>query len=442
MKHLMQIKVEKLAMGGSGIAFQDGKAVFIPHTAPGDVVDAVITTEKKDHAFAKVTHYHSRGEGVTEVPCDAFDKEPYCGGCDWLMVDYDTQTAWKDALVQELFQSSIAPENIAPIIPSPLPRHYRNKVYMPMGNEGYGIFAPWSHEIVTHTACMNHPPIFDQIAQRTWELCQKAKVEPYNEQTHTGTLRHIGLRSNKDHSEILLILVTRSGRLPFAGLIAKSLSSEFPQIQGIIQNINPERGNVILGEKEKILHGVDHIFDRMSDLSFRIHYRSFWQINTGTMENITAAMRSCLTPNARVLDAYCGIGAIGLCLANEVQSVCGVEEVPEAVQDAGQNAADNGINNAAFHCGRFEELLPSLLAKESFDVMILDPPRSGVDKSALEAILEAKIPQILYLSCAPMTLKRDLKLLSTAYDVTRLMSFDMFPNTWHIECLAVLSLKP
>jgi len=441
-KTLNQLKVEKIAMGGSGIAFFEGKAIFIPHTAPGDVVDAILTTEKKDHAFARVTHYHSRGEGVIDSSCAAFDSEPPCGGCDWLMVDYATQTAWKDILVRELFQNSMDTGTIFPIIPSPLPRHYRNKVFMPVGAAGYGIFAPWSHEIVPHANCQNHPPVFDLIAQKTWELCQKAKVEPYNEHTHTGTLRHIGLRCNHDQSEILLILVTRSGRLPFAGLIAKSLSTEFPQIKGIIQNINPEKGNVILGSKEKLLLGEDHIFDRLSDMSFRIHYRSFWQINTPSMENILDALRACMKPGTRVLDAYCGIGAIGLALANEVQSVTGIESVPEAIHDAKLNATDNSIANSSFYCGKFEDLLPGLLSQEAFDAIILDPPRSGVEKSALEAILEAGIPTILYLSCAPMTLARDIKLLRAAYQVDKLMSFDMFPNTWHIECLAVLSRKP
>ncbi|MDD2228468.1 MAG: 23S rRNA (uracil(1939)-C(5))-methyltransferase RlmD [Candidatus Cloacimonetes bacterium] len=446
MKQLFELKIEKLAMGGFGIAFQDSKAIFVPYTAPGDIVDVYVSHERKDHSFAKVSRYISRGESYTEPGCNAFGGDKPCGGCDWLMLDYQAQIEQKNALINGLFSHFIDPSKIYPTIASPKPKHYRNKVFMPVGRDenrklSYGIYARWSHRIVPHEACQNHPPVFDAIAQRIIQLCQKAKVDAYDESSHTGSLRHIGFRCSNDLSEILVVLVTRSAKLPFSGLLVKQLTDDFPAITGIVQNINREHGNIILGSEEKVLFGRDYIFDTLSNTKFRINYRSFWQINIGTMELIMDSIRSRMKPNANVLDAFCGIGAIGLSLAAEVKSLVLLEELPEAIEDAKQNAAMNGIKNISFITGMFEEELPELVEKNCPDTLIMDPPRSGATKESIQTIIQSGIKQIIYLSCSPMTLARDLKLLinSTKYELQSLQSFDMFPNTWHIECLAVLN---
>jgi 23S rRNA (uracil1939-C5)-methyltransferase len=198
-----------------------------------------------------------------------------------------------------------------------------------------------------------------------------------------------------------------------------------------------------LGVEEKILFGRGHLYDDLADLRFTINYRSFWQINLGTMESILDVLRSFVKPSFKVLDAYCGIGAIGLSLANEISELIGIEEVPEAIEDAKKNAEQNGISNASFFCGRFEDVLPKVLISFPADMVVLDPPRSGVDKESLHSIIKAKIPLIAYLSCSPINLKRDLQIISESgnYTLNSISSFDMFPNTWHIECLAMLSCK-
>ncbi|MCB5251766.1 MAG: 23S rRNA (uracil(1939)-C(5))-methyltransferase RlmD [Candidatus Cloacimonadaceae bacterium] len=437
------LKIEKIAMGGSGLGFHEGRAIFVPNTAIGDVVKVEITQGKKDHAFARVLQYISRGEGVVEPGCEAFTAQEPCGGCDWLMLDYPVQLQYKEQLIRELFKDH--EDLISGCAASGSQYHYRNKVYMPVG-EGlsYGIFARYSHNIVPHRACRNHPPVFDEIADTLIELCKKAKVEPYDESNNRGCLRHIGLRCNHDASEVLLILVCRSGRLPFSKTIVNGITGKFPQIVGIVQNINRDKTNVILGEEEKLLFGRDYLQDRLSDLSFRIHYRSFWQVNLGAMENILTVMRAQMKKTYKVIDAYCGIGAIGLSLASEIDELVGIEEEAVAVQDAIENASSNGFANARFICGKFEDTLHKLSQEFQADVIILDPPRGGVQESALEAIRAAGIPKILYLSCAPMSLARDLKILMQdgRYELQALSSFDMFPNTWHIESLAVLVCKP
>ncbi|MCB5271534.1 MAG: 23S rRNA (uracil(1939)-C(5))-methyltransferase RlmD [Candidatus Cloacimonetes bacterium] len=434
--------IEKIAMGGSGLGFHEGRAIFVPATAIGDVVTVEITQGKKDHAFARVTEYHSRGEGVIESGCEAFTAPEPCGGCDWLMLDYPTQLKYKEQLMRELFHDYDS--LISGCTPSVKQFHYRNKVYMPVG-EGlnYGIFARYSHQIVPHQACRNHPAVFDDIANLLLELCKKAKVEPYDEEHNSGCLRHIGLRSNHDTSEILLILVCRSARLPFSKTIVQGITEAFPQVVGIVQNINRNKTNVILGDEEKLLFGRNYLQDRLSDLGFRIHYRSFWQVNHGTMENILTVLRAQMKKQYKVIDAYCGIGAIGLSLASEISELVGIEEVPVAVKDATENAGNNGFENARFICGKFEDTLNKLSQDFQADAIILDPPRAGVQESALLAIREAGISKILYLSCSPMSLARDLKILlkDERYELKALSIFDMFPNTWHIESLAVLEYK-
>ncbi len=447
MKQLFALGIEKLAMGGFGIAYFNSKAIFVPYTAPGDVVDVNITHERKSHAFGRVLRYVSRGEAFCQPECSAFGSEVPCGGCDWLLLDYASQLKHKQALVAELFTPFVGSALISPTLPSPQSKHYRNKVFMPVGKDAvsgkitYGIYSRWTHSIVPHEACANHPPVFDALAKRIMQFCTKAKVLPYNEAQHRGNLRHIGFRSSADGSEILVVLVTLSGKLPFSGLLVKQLTAEFPQVKGIVQNINREHGNIILGAEDKILYGVNYIYDKLGGLNFRINYRSFWQINTGTMELIMDAIRAQIGPKARVLDAFSGIGAIGLCLANEVEHVSLLEEIPEAIEDAKANAEMNGINNVSFYTGKCEELLPEVLVAQKPDIVIADPPRSGIDANSLQVILLSGIKKLVYVSCAPMTLARDIKILLAegAYKLDSLQSFDMFPNTWHIECLAVLS---
>ena len=311
------------------------------------------------------------------------------------------------------------------------------------GKITFGMYARYSHQIVEHITCENHPPIFDQLANSLMEFCLKAKVEPYNEIEHRGQLRYIGFRGNSEGSQILVILVTLSGKLPFTNLLVKKLTSEFPAVKGIIQNINRQKGNVILGNETKLLYGSENLDDNLCGLKFRVNYRSFWQINTRTMEMIIFFLQDFVHPKDVIVDAYCGIGAIGLSLATKVKCVILLEEFPTAIEDARLNAVSNKIQNVSFRTGKVEDNLTEVLEKEKPDVLIMDPPRSGVQQKALEAIIQAQVKQILYLSCSPMTLARDLNTLLAGeeYKVVFLQPFDMFPNTWHIECLAYLQQK-
>lgn len=433
-----ELRITKIAIGGMGIGFHEGKAIFVPQTLIGDVLRAKITHEKKDHAFARALHFHSRGEGYVSGLCDAFEKEPSCGGCDWLMASYAKQIEYKDMLIRELFAKHS--DRILDFEPSLPSRNYRNKVFMPYGNEGYGIYARYSHEIVRHERCLNQPELFDEVLRHLEPLLKKANVESYDEAKHTGNLRHIGLRANHALDEIILVLVSRTARLPFSNTIARGVTERFPQVVGIVQNINRRRTNVILGEEEKLIFGRDYIHDEMQGIRFRLNYKSFWQINSATMQRVLSFIETQMGERERILDAFCGIGAIGLNLAHKAETVYGIEEVAEAVEDARITAEENGITNAHFEAGLFEELFERVNREFVPQTLILDPPRGGVKKEALIAICESGIERIFYLSCSLPNLKRDMDILMAegGYRLVSIKGFDMFPNTWHVETLAIL----
>ena len=410
-------------------------------------------TQKKAIAFAKVQKYITRGPGTIEPPCPSFGPPLFCGGCDWLDLSYETQLKYKTELVKEQIQSLNSRIDIPDTIASPITQHYRNKAFMPVGKGEksleYGIYERWSHKIVPHKSCILHPPEFDLIAHRCLELMDNAKVQPYDETTHTGTLRHIGFRCSQDRKQILLILVTRSAKLPFSNLLVKKLCSEFPQISGIVQNINREKGNVILGDEEKILYGNPWIMEKINNLKFRIHYKYFWQVNSDMLQMIIKYIKDKVQPEDTVLDTFSGIGVLGLSLAQKVKEVVCIEELADAVEDGKFNCQLNHISNVVFHFGKTEDKLPEILNHQDKynphipEVIILDPPRTGVSKSVLEEIINAKLSHILYLSCSPVTLRRDLNILleSGLYEIISIQPFDMFPQTWHIETLVELKVK-
>jgi 23S rRNA (uracil1939-C5)-methyltransferase len=448
-KDRFRLKIEKMALEGHGIGFNENKAVFVPYTAVGDEIEAALTRERKDMAFARAVQFFERGEGVVEAPCKVFGIEKPCGGCDWLHLDYATQLKYKTCLIRELF-NSLAPELVVPdTVPSPVTRHYRNKAFMPVGEvEGkliHGIYARWSHHIVPHEDCHLHPPVFDAIALRALEIMSRAGVKAYDEHTHSGTLRHIGFRVSEDHSRVILVLVTRSGKLPFSKLLVKQITEEFPALAGVVQNINRDRGNVILGTEEKLLWGEPWLLEEIAGLRFRVSYNSFWQVNTGILEKVVESLKKCVGAQDTIFDLYSGLGALGLSLSASVDKVLCVEDNPQAVADGELNMEENGITNAKFLRAKVEELLPQLLNgdEEKPDAVILDPPRSGLRQPVLDALVAARVPRILYLSCSPITLRRDLKFLvdSGFYHIQSLQPFDMFPHTWHVETLAEVVLK-
>jgi len=439
------LQIEKIAMHGYGLGFADGKAVFVPFTMPGDCVDVKVLLEKKDVIFGSVSEYIEVAEDSILPACDAFGGESACGGCDWLMASYKTQLAWKTELLKQTFKPLKVISKIKPVTSSPRPQFYRNKSFLPAGrNENglfFGMYERYSHNVVPHKRCLLQPSIFDEMLDEIVCFAQKVRLEAYDESTQKGILRHVGIRINQKQDEILLVLVTKGSKFPFTGQFIRTMTTAFPNITGIVQNINRSTGNVILGNEEKLLYGSPYLNDELNGVKFRLHYKSFFQVNHGTTQKMYAYLKKQLNPDEVVLDAYCGIGSIGLCIADKVRQVIGVEEIPEAVADAQFNQKLNNIDNISFLTGTVEDVLPEIIQQQKFTTVILDPPRKGVDTNSLLTIAEHKISQILYVSCNPMTLVRDVNLLvEKGYRVKEIAPFDMFPQTWHIETLVKLSL--
>ncbi|MCB5229854.1 MAG: 23S rRNA (uracil(1939)-C(5))-methyltransferase RlmD [Candidatus Cloacimonetes bacterium] len=447
----MNLKIEKHALGGYGLGWQDGKAVFVPYAHPGDEVEIRLERERKDVAFASVQSYLMRSEIPPQGLCDAFGPVEACGGCDWQDISYASQLRYKHELLSELFRNAGFEADIKAFVPSPHEFNYRNKAFMPVYESerglSFGIYKRGSHLVVPHKSCRIHPPIFDTLALRTVQLCHQAGVQPYDENLHTGHLRHIGFRINREENLLLLILVTRTAKLPFWKLLVKKLQEEFPALTGVVQNINRQRGNVILGDEEKLLWGKGYLTDTLAGKQFRIQYNSFWQINTALMELIIEKLRKEMDAQCTLIDAFSGCGSIGISLADKTRQTICIESNPASVLDGEFNALQNGVANIGFVEAPCEDALPALMEDQSLSLkplnIILDPPRSGLQQPVLEALIASQAEKIFYLSCSPITLVRDLKTLCMdgPYRLVKLQPFDMFPQTWHIECLARLERK-
>jgi 23S rRNA (uracil1939-C5)-methyltransferase len=308
-----------------------------------------------------------------------------------------------------------------------------------------GFFAPGTHRIVDIERCDIQHPLGNQIMTAVKELAQRFGVPIYDERTHKGVLRHVLARVGRGTGEAMAVLVTNGPEFPAAQKIAKALMEQVPAVVSVVQNINPEQTNVVLGRKSKVLAGKEHIIDYIGDLEFAISPVSFFQVNPAQTEVLygKALEYAQLTGSERVLDIYCGIGTISLFLARKAREVIGVEVVPPAIEDARANAERNGIGNARFICGDAAEEMPRLAAEGTpADVIVVDPPRKGCDEPVLQAMADMEPERIVYVSCNPASLARDLAILhGLGYRTVEVQPVDMFPHTSHVESVARLERR-
>lgn len=434
------LRIEKIVNKGFGLAYYDKFTVFIEYALPGDCIKAEILYKKKNALFGKISHYYEHASLKNTNLCP---HNGLCGGCDWINLDYNAQLILKNQIIEDIYfplKKLITPE---PIIPSPTPLHYRNKSFLPLclfNNEpAYGMYARSSHSVIPHQLCYIQPLIFNQIADQILDYIKKSNAEIYNEIDDSGNLRHIGIRQSDATHEILIVLVTKKRKLPFTQLLVKNLVSLFPQIVGIIQNIQPEKTNVIIGEDDKILFGRDYLMENLNEIRFNVHYKAFFQVNSSQTINIYDKIKELSGNNKHVLDAYSGTGSIGLYLAHNHKQITFIESSTEAHLNAIENAKINNISNTSFFNGEVENILPDLINNQKIDLIVFDPPRKGIESSVLSLISQLNIPQIIYMSCNPSTQVRDLRILTElGYKIKKLLTYDMFPHTWHVESLCLL----
>lgn len=424
-----------------------GIAVFVPYTAIGDEIVCRIQKVDRRFAFGRaveiVTSSNDRCQ-AGERACPAFGQ---CGGCVWRQVTYEAECRYKwqkvaDALAH-IGGLSITPE---PIIGAQNPDRYRNKAQLPVTETekgmAVGYYAARSHRVIPHKDCPLQPTFFSTIVAIVTDWMQKNGISAYNETTHSGLIRHIYIRFAEKTGEVMVCLVSTSGKLSCMDQLTTALSAEIPGFVTLVVNINRRDTNVILGDTEYTVYGPGYIIDELCGLRFKLSPRSFYQVNHDQTERLYALAAKELDLNGEetLLDLYCGVGTIGLSMARRVKTLIGVEVVAPAIEDARENAKMNGIENARFICSDAAKAA-ELLRKEKVqpDAVIVDPPRRGCAEELLDTIATMSPKKVVYVSCDPATLARDLKRFAErGYDTLRVTPVDLFPGTEHVESVALL----
>jgi 23S rRNA (uracil1939-C5)-methyltransferase len=427
---------------GMGVCKVEGFPIFVPNALKGETAEIKVVKVNKSFAFGKlITIKHE--SPFRKIPiCEHFYE---CGGCNLMHMNYQTQLDFKKYRTEETLRKLGKIETkVNDTIGMLNPYYYRNKAVIPFGmRKGKmiaGLYKSRSHDIIDMKKCYIMPKVVSDIIKFLKNLFTELKITAYDEETLNGIIRHVVVRNSYKYEEISVTIVTNTEELPFSDLIVTKLVNRYKQIKSIVQNINPEKTNVVMGKKSKLLYGEDFILDEINGIKFKISHRSFYQVNPQQTEHLyqKALEYADLSEDDIVIDAYSGIGTIGLSAAKYVKRVYGVEVVKAAVENARQNAKNNQITNAKFILGKAEDVILDLKSHK-IDVLFVDPPRKGLDKVFLETVANMDIPKMIYISCNVSTLARDLNYLqSHGYKVVETTPFDMFPQTSHIESVSLV----
>ena len=434
------LAIESIASGGEGVAKPDGFTVFVPFSAPGDIIDATIETVKKSYAVAKIISVEKESEMRVNAICPHFS---ICGGCQLQHIVYESQLEIKRRIVQDnISRIGGIFLDVKSVKSMPQAFNYRNKVQFVSANIKnkltLGLYEKLSHKIVPVEFCPLQSVISNEVLSSIYNALPE-NWSSYNERTNKGSLRHIVIR-NSSHGEALVILVSKT-HLPDEKVFASKLIKSIPCIKGVVLNLNKDKTNVILGNENVLLCGEDFITEEIFGKKFKISSGSFFQVNYDGALTLAETVTSLFEKSEKsLLDAYCGGGFFSVILADRFNSVTGIEEFLPAVISAKQTAKDNDITNAEFYSGKVEKVLPEMISSgKVFDVCLFDPPRKGLEREVIDSVAQVKIPSIVYVSCNPSTLARDLKIFEEKGYITNFVQpVDMFPQTAHVECVAQL----
>lgn len=464
------LKIEDMGENGEGIGRLDGYIWFVKDAVIGDVIEAGVTKMKKQYGFARLIRVIEPSEYRTEERCPSARR---CGGCQIQAVDYQEQLRLKEKKVYNNLKrigglsSLLLPSGeetteqtkeeternavvMEPIIGMENPWRYRNKAQFPFGRNKdgrivTGFYAGRTHDIVEQEDCLLGVEENREILSIIRNFMEEYKIEPYNEETHRGLVRHVLIRKGFQTGELMVCLVINGRKLPGQQALTEHLL-EIPGMTSISLNVNQEKTNVILGKELINLWGEGHITDYIGAVQYRISPLSFYQVNPVQTERLygTALEYAGLTGNETVWDLYCGIGTISLFLAQKAKQVYGVEIVPQAIDDARENARLNHMENVEFFVGKAEEVLPEQYERNQIyaDVIVVDPPRKGCDEKCLETIVKMSPNRVVYVSCNSSTLARDVKYLEErGYRTERVRCVDMFPHSGHVETCVLLQRR-
>ena len=448
---ILTVKIEKLSNLGLGIAKNDGYVIFIPDTCPGDTVRIRVLKKNKNYSKAELIEIKDPSSNRIDPFCKM---QKVCGACQLQFIDYGAQLKYKKEIVQDTMRSIFSKDTeVRDVIPSPLIKEYRHKVQYPIGQTKEskrllaGYYKAGSHELVNIKYCPIQPEYCDKIIDYIREKAHGLKVSGYDEKTGKGELRHVVIRTSNANKKNLVVLVINSDRIPKSiRILAESIYKELDNINGVGVNFNNKKTNLILGEKTEILEGCDYIEENLCDKTFKVGAKTFFQVNPPSADNIFRYVKKYISDNFEkpsILDAYAGITAFGICLSDIASKVVSIEEEKESVNLASDIIKNNNITNIELHQGDTGKFLSNeTTLGRQFHVTVLDPPRKGCTPNSLDYALKLTKDKIIYVSCNPATLARDLKYLcENGANVEYIQPFDMFPHTYHIENVAIIDLK-
>ena len=440
--------IDNMGYEGEGVGKIDNFTVFVAGAIVGEKVKIKIVKVSKNFAFGKLLEIIEESTNRAEPVCSIYKN---CGGCNLQHIDYNAQLDFKtNRIVQVINRIGKLEEVIIhPTIGMESPYNYRNKVQLPVSNKNgvvnIGFYVARSHDIINMENCNIQDTVADLVVKLTRQWIKEYNIQSYDEENHQGVLRHIMIRKGIKTGEVMVVLVTNGKELPYKEEFIALMTKKIKGLVSVIQNINNEKTNVILGANCVTLWGKDTITDYIGEFKFEVSPLSFFQVNSIQTEVLysKALEYANLSGGEVVLDAYCGTGTISLFLSQKAKKVYGVEIVPEAIENAKINAKENKVSNTEFIVGDTEKIIPKLIREGvRADIVVVDPPRKGCDKTLLEAISSMEPKTIVYVSCDPGTLARDLGILDElGYKTLEIQPVDMFPQTAHVECVASLHRK-
>jgi len=438
---------------GEGIAKIDGITVFVDQAIKGEKIKIKILKVQTNFAYGKIIEILEKSSNRTNEDCTTYKK---CGGCNLRHIKYKETLNIKKAVVENCMYKALKREvEVNDVIGMDNPLYYRNKLQYPVGidkeqNVIMGVYSSRTHNIIPTKECFIQNKECQIIANDIFDFIKENNISAYNEETLKGTVRHIVIRIGVKTNEVLVTLVLNDNNFKKEKELIEFLTKKHTNIKSIVKNFNTKNTNVILGDKTEVIYGDGYIYDILGDYKFKISPLSFYQVNPiqteilyGTAIQSVGVDAHIDTNNNIALDLYCGIGTIGIFASRYFKKVYGIEIVEQAIEDAKYNAKLNNIDNIEFFAGDVEKVLPKIIERDNLkpNVVFVDPPRKGLDKKTIEVLQELEPSKIIYISCNPATLARDISLLEEKYELKTVQPVDMFPYTSHIENITILELK-
>ena len=443
------LTIKRLGINGEGVGYFKRQVVFVPGALPGEEVVVEATKVHPKFVEAKIKNIRKKSEFRVQPICPVYEE---CGGCQLQHLDYSQQLKEKrDIVIQSLERHTNLPidqMDIRETMGMENPWNYRNKSQFQVGQKDgkvlAGLYGINSHNLVHIDQCVVQHSKTNKAIGTVRKVLQKLQIPIYSEKSKKGIVRTVVARVGIQTGELQIVLITAKKELPQKEQIVEEIKKRLPEVKSIMQNINGEKTSLIFGEETVNLGGNDFIQETLGDLSFELSARTFFQLNPEQTVKLYNEVKEAaqLTGMEKVVDAYCGVGTIGLWVADQAAEIRGMDVIPESIEDAKKNAARHGIKHAQYVTGKAEVILPKW-ANEGWtpDVVIIDPPRTGLDQQLLETLLKVKPKRIVYVSCNPSTLAKDISVLAPLYKIEYIQPVDMFPQTSHVECVSRLVLK-